>query len=125
MAYGDVGGPVTTLVITCKTPATGTVNIQRGDAVKLIGPYEIGNTFEAGDRLLGQALTDCTVNNFAVPVRVRGICAFRYAGLAPAVDGISGAVGSGAGLVEVSDDENAAGLAMKVNSEQGTVEVLL
>ena len=37
MAYGDVGGPVTELIITCKTPASGTIAIAKGDAVMLTG----------------------------------------------------------------------------------------
>ena len=53
MAYGDVGGAVTELVITCKTPASGTVNIHAGDAVKLTGAYIVDNatTDEVGNLL--------------------------------------------------------------------------
>jgi len=43
MAFGDVGGAVTELVITCTTPATGTVNIAKGDAVKLTAAYTVDN----------------------------------------------------------------------------------
>ena len=62
MAFGEVGGPVSSLVLTCRTPGTGTVDIHRGDAVKLSGAYEISNVFETGDRIFGQALADLRRN---------------------------------------------------------------
>ena len=126
MAFGEVGGPVSSLVLTCRTPGTGTVDIHRGDAVKLSGAYEISNVFETGDRIFGQALVDCSLNDAPVPVRVRGVCDFPYSGATPEVDGISGvAESTEAGKVILSSAANAAGLAVKANSDAGTVEVLL
>ncbi len=126
MAFGDIGGPVSALIITCKTPDTGDVSLQRGDAVKLTGDYEVTSSFAEGDIVFGQVLTDCVENGAAVPVRVRGICDFRYSGEVPAVDGISGVAGAvEAGLVTRSNAANATGLAVKVDSAAGTVEVLL
>jgi len=126
MAFGDIGGPMSVLILTCKTPNTGEVLLQQGDAVTLTGDYEVLNTFAEGDRIFGQVLEDCSANGAAVPVRVRGVCDFRYSGEAPAVDGLSGVAGSTeAGKVTVSSAANAAGLAVKVNSGSGTVEVLL
>ena len=34
MAFGDVGGTISELVITCKTPASGGVAISKGDAAR-------------------------------------------------------------------------------------------
>jgi hypothetical protein len=126
MAYGDIGGPVTELIVTCKTPGTGTVAMTRGDAVKLIGAYEATNVLNAGDRVFGQVLVDCTGNNTAVPVRVRGICDFRYSGTAPVVDGVSGIeAAAGTGMVRTGAGANASGLMLKVNSAAAVVETLL
>ncbi len=126
MAYGDIGGPVTALIITCKTADSGTVAITRGDAVKLIGPYEVTNALEADDRVFGEALTDCDRNDAAVPVRVRGVCTLAYAGQTPEVDGESGVVGAaGVGMVQPSAGANAVGVIVKVNSEAGVLEALL
>lgn len=123
MAYGDIGGPVTELIITCKTAATGEVAITRGNAVKLVGPYEIDNVLTDGDRIFGQALADCDRNAAAVPIRVRGICEFTYTGTAPTVDGESGIVGAtGTGTVQAG---TGVGLIVKVNNTKGTLEALL
>ncbi|HDP34131.1 MAG TPA: hypothetical protein ENN29_03360 [Candidatus Hydrogenedentes bacterium] len=123
MAYGDFGGPVTELIITCKTASSGEVDIKGGDAVKLVGAYEIDNALEDGDRIFGQALADCWRNDAAVPVRVRGICDFAFTGEAPEVDGESGVVGAvGAGVVQAGAG---VGLIVKVNNEAGTLEALL
>lgn len=125
MAYGDVGGPVTTLIITCKTSGDGPVDIHRGDAVKLTGPYEVSNELGEGARVFGQALADCARNDAAIPVRVRGICDFAYSGAAPEVDGLAGVVGIGAGKVEVSGLPPAVGLVVKVDVAAQRVETLL
>lgn len=126
MAFGELGGPVSGLVLTCRTPETGTVDIRRGDAVKLTAAYEISNVFTAGDRVFGQALADCSLNGTPVPVRVRGVCDFRYSGAAPVVDGVSGVTGSAeAGKVVLSSAAGAAGLAVKTSAEAGIVEVLI
>lgn len=126
MAFGAMGGPISGLIITCKTPDTGTVALEAGDAVKLTGDYEISNAFVEGDRVFGEAMADCAENGAAVPVQVRGVCVFRYSGAAPAVDGVSGVTPSTeAGRVLVADTAAARGLAVQVNPEAGTVEVLL
>jgi hypothetical protein len=126
MAFGDIGGPVSALIITCKTPDTGEVQLQRGDAVKLTGPYVVSNVFEEGDQIFGQVMADCSTKGAAVPVRVRGICDFPLYGQIPQVDGISGVIGATeAGEVVLSSAANAVGRAVKVNAEAGTIEVLL
>ena len=126
MAYGDIGGPVTELIITCKTAATGEVAITRGDAVKLSGPYEVDNAITDGDRIFGQALADCDRNDAAIPVRVRGICNFPFTGTAPSVDGISGVLGAtGTGTVQAGTTGNVVGLIVKVNNTESTLEALL
>ncbi len=123
MAYGDIGGPVTELIITCKTAATGEVAITRGDALKLVGPYEIDNDLTDGDRIFGQALVDCDRNAAAIPVRVRGICDFPFTGTAPTVDGEAGVVGAtGVGVVQAGAG---VGLIVKVNNTDSTLEALL
>ncbi|HIJ65688.1 MAG TPA: hypothetical protein HPP77_07015, partial [Candidatus Hydrogenedentes bacterium] len=85
MAYGDIGGAVTELVITCQSPSSGDVNIAKGDAVKLTGAYTVDNATDAEDVVFGQALADTTENSAAIPVKVRGICIFAYTGTAPTV----------------------------------------
>ena len=126
MAYGDIGGPVTELIITCKTAATGEVAITRGDALRLVGAYEVDNALTEGDRIFGQALADCDRNDAAIPVRVRGICDFAFTGTAPTVDGESGVVGAtGTGSVQAATTGNVVGLIVKVNNTDGTLEALL
>jgi hypothetical protein len=40
MAFGDFGGPVTSLIITCRAADNnGTVAIKKGDALKLVDNY--------------------------------------------------------------------------------------
>ena len=78
MAYGDVGGAVTELVITCKTPSAGGVSIAKGDAVKVSGDYTVTNETDDEDTVFGQALADADTNDAAIPVKVRGICIFDY-----------------------------------------------
>ena len=55
MAYGDVGGAVTELVVTCQTPASGSVAFASGDAVKLTGAYTVDNATDAEDEVFGAA----------------------------------------------------------------------
>mgnify|MGYP001563955806 CR=1 FL=1 len=56
MAFGDIGGAVTELVITCQTAASGSVAIAKGDALKLSGAYTVTNATLAEDAIFGQAL---------------------------------------------------------------------
>lgn len=126
MAYGDVGGAVTELVITCKTPASGTINIAAGDAVKLTGAYTVDNATADEDVVFGQALADATANGVAIPVKVRGICVFNYAGTAPTVDGAKGVLGSATdGKVKTPASGNGVGINVKVDTGATQVHVLM
>jgi hypothetical protein len=126
MAFGDVGGAVTELVITCKTPASGTVNILKGDAVKLTAAYTVNNVTSAEDLLFGQALASAVENGIAIPVKVRGVCLFGYTGTAPTVDGAKGVLASAtAGKVKTPASGNGQGVNVKVDSGASLVHVLL
>jgi hypothetical protein len=126
MAFGDIGGTVTELVITCKTPATGSVNIAKGDALKLTGPYTVDNATSAEDSVFGQAMAASTQNGAAIPVKVRGIGIFAYTGTAPTVDGVKGILASAtAGKVKAPASGNGKGLNVKVDTAASTVHVLL
>lgn len=126
MAFGDIGGAVTELIVTCKTPATGDVDIAKGDAVKLAGPYTVTNATAAEDPVFGQALAAATTNGVAIPVRIRGICIFAYTGTEPAVDGAAGIVASDtAGVVKTPASGNGKGLNVKSDTAAGEVHVLL
>lgn len=126
MAFGDIGGPITELVITCQTPSSGAVSIHKGDALKLTGDYTVTNVTDAEDAIFGQALGDASENNKAVSVKVRGICTFAYTGDAPAVDGVKGVVASAVdGSVKTPASGNGTGINVYVNSMASTVDVLL
>lgn len=126
MAFGDVGGAVTELVITCKTPASGAVNIAAGDAVKLSGNYEVTNALDAEDVVFGQALAAATANSVAIPVKVRGVCVFSYTGSAPAVNGAAGVLASATdGKVKAPASGNGVGRNVKVDAASSLVHVLL
>lgn len=87
MAYGDVGGAVTELIITCKTKEEGKINIEKGDPVCLVGDYTISNDGE-NQILFGQAMMDSTSNGVAIPVKVRGIAIFELKdSIVPKLDG--------------------------------------
>lgn len=126
MAFGDVGGPVTIMVVTCRSKADGSVNIAKGDAVKLTGPFEVDAVAEADGPLFGQALADVTETEQALPVKVRGVCVFHYTGDAPEVDGESGvALAAEAGKVTKPDSGNGQGVALRVDTAGQRVFVLL
>lgn len=126
MAFGDVGGAVTELVITCKSPASGTINILKGDAVKLTAAYTVSNATSAEDLIFGQALAGTTENGAAIPVKVRGVCLFGYTGSAPAVDGAKGILASAtAGKVKAPASGNGQGVNVKVDTGASLVHVLL
>lgn len=126
MAFGDVGGPVTVMVITCKSKDDGTVAIQKGDAVKLTGPFEVDAVAEAAGPLFGQALADLDATGQALPVKVRGVCTFYYTGTAPVVDGESGVtLAAEAGKVTKPDSGTGYGVALRVDSTTQRVYVLL
>lgn len=132
MAFGDVGGVVTELIITCRTPAKGPVHIENGDAVSLCGDYTVTNEFCRNAPVFGQALAAATENDMAIPVKVRGICTFRYAGPIPRVDGVSGVIASAAGKVrganwvgEYGIESASRGVNVKVDEAASLVDVLM
>jgi hypothetical protein len=126
MAFGDIGGSVTELVITCKSPASGNVNIAAGNAVKLTGAYVVDNATADEDAVFGQALAAATANSQPLPVKVRGICIFTYAGSAPTVNGVAGIVASAtAGQVKAPATGNGKGVNVKVDTGATEVHVLL
>ncbi|MCH7960024.1 MAG: hypothetical protein IID08_07835 [Candidatus Hydrogenedentes bacterium] len=126
MAFGDVGGAVTELVITCRTLASGGVAITKGDAVKLTGDYEVDNATDAEDAIFGEALADATTNGLAIPVKVRGISIFSYTGSAPTVDGLAGVLASATdGKVKAPLSGNGVGVNVKVDTANTQVHVLL
>lgn len=126
MAFGDLGGAVTELIITCRTPAAGGVALAKGDAVKLAGAYTVTNATNAEDAVFGQALAAATENDVAIPVKVRGISIFPYTGTAPAVDGVKGIVASATdGSVKAPASGDGQGINVKVDAATTTVHVLL
>jgi hypothetical protein len=127
MAYGDIGGTVTELAITCKSPDSGTVQIAKGDAVKLTGGYTVDNVTADQDPVFGQALAEADGNGQAIPVKVRGVCVFEYTGsTAPTVDGVKGVVASDThGKVVAPVSGNGVGRNVKVDTGANKVHVLL
>lgn len=126
MAFGDVGGAVTELIVTCQTPDSGTIAITKGDALKLTGPYTVSNAADAEDVIFGQAMASASANGAAIPVKVRGICLFAYTGDAPTVDGVAGIVAAdAAGVVKAPASGNGVGRNLRVNTTGGVVHVLL
>lgn len=129
MAFGDVGGPVTELIVTFKTVPDGPVDIKRGDALVLLCDYVVQRTTEYGQPVIGQAMADCDRNSAAIPVRVKGVCEFRYSGAAPVVRGIVGIVsGRIAGQVSIKPggyEGRERGIVLRVNAAKQTCEVLL
>lgn len=126
MAFGDVGGPVTELVMTCMTPSEGAVAIAKGDAVKLSGAYTVTNATDAEDVVFGQALAASTKNSEAIPVKLRGVCIFSYTGTAPTVNGLHGVLASATdGKVKAPASGNGKGVNVKVDAAATKVHVLL
>ena len=126
MAYGDVCGAVTELVISCRTAASGPVSIAKGDVLRLTGAYTVDNAAESQDGIFGQALANADTEDTAVPVRVRGVCVFRYSGVAPVVDGECGVLASAeAGKVEAAVSGTGMGRNLKVDEAAMQVHVLL
>jgi hypothetical protein len=127
MAFGDIGGPVTELVITCKTPAEGPVYIEKGDAVALVGNYTVCNS--VSDPVFGQAISANDKNSAATPIRVKGVNVYRYIGEPPFgefyayLHGIGVVVSNEvAGAVEFSEKGTGKILAFDLDSK--TVHVL-
>ncbi len=126
MAFGDVGGAVTELVITCQTPASGSVAVTKGDGVKLTGAYVVDNATDDEDVIFGQALATSDQNSAAIPVKVRGVCIFDYTGADPTVDGVAGVLASATdGSVKAPASGNGVGVNVKVDSAASKVHVLI
>ncbi|MCX8065997.1 MAG: hypothetical protein N3G21_12645 [Candidatus Hydrogenedentes bacterium] len=126
MAFGDVGGTYTELIITCRTPDSGMVNIRKGDAVKIIGNYEVTNSMNNDDPIFGQAMSDCNQPDTAIPIKVRGVCVFQYEGGVPIIDGVKGVSGSVvAGRVKSPAVGNGFGRVVKIEPGNKRVHVLL
>ena len=64
MAFGDVGGAVTELIVTCQTPAAGTVAISKGRCGEADGRYTVDNATDAEDTIFGQAMADAEDNSW-------------------------------------------------------------
>lgn len=134
MAFGDIGGAVTELVITCQTVAEGPVDIKKGDALFLCGPYTVDNRFAypRSQRIYGQALASADRNGQAIPVKVRGVAIFRC-GTFPKdwkVTGVHGVLGSSIepGFVQrqlVRFDPCGTGVLLKIDEVNRQVHVLL
>jgi hypothetical protein len=126
MAYGDVGGVVTELIITCKTKSSGAVAIAAGDVVKLTGAYVVDNATADEDVVFGQAMAAADTNSTPLSVKVRGVCVFTYSGTAPTVNGTAGIVASATdGKVKAPASGNGRGINLKTNAADTTVHVLL
>jgi hypothetical protein len=126
MAFGDIGGAVTELVVTCKTESSGDVSIAKGDAVKLTGAYTVSNATDAEDAVFGQAMAAADANDQAIPVKVRGVCVLAYTGTAPVVDGATGVLASATdGKVKTPASGTGNGLVVKTDATAGEVHVLL
>lgn len=122
MAYGDVGGAITELVITCVTKPRGSVHISKGDAVVLTGAYQVCNN--AWGTIFGQALSDADLNDEAIPIKVRGVSVFRREGFLPELG--KQIMTCAAGSVQGADDRRYlehTGCVLKVTDEE--VHVLL
>ena len=125
MALGDIGGIVTELIITCTTPDSGSIDIAKGDAVKLTGAYTVTNVTSAEDPVFGEAMASATTVDTTIPVKVRGVSALGYTGAAPTVNGVAGVVASAtAGKVKAPATGNGKGINLKVDTAGGLVHVL-
>lgn len=126
MAFGDIGGPATELLVTCKTPDEGAVAIEKGDALKLVGPYTVTNDTDAEDPVFGEAMSAASGNGAVLAVRVRGIALLRYTGTAPTPDGETGIAASATtGAVKTPASGTGQGRVLKTDEAAGIVHVLL
>jgi len=127
MAYGDVGGPVTELVITCNAYNA----ITKGDPVYQCNRW-YGVTSDrfisSTSNVFGQALADAAEGE-CVPVRVRGVCAFRISDVCNADDFRIGRGILGGDIGTIKPDSYTAGLGAAGRvlgvRDNGIVEVLL
>lgn len=134
MAFGDTGGAVTELIITCRSPKQGEVGIAQGDAVRLCGNYTVTNQppDEEDDQVtvypvFGEAMATVTENNASLPVKVRGISRFNYEGRTPKVDGMDGVLMGHDGAVRRCHIHQAvcSGIVVATDNVANTVDVLL
>lgn len=125
MPFGDIGGAVTELIITCQTPNDGYVRIAKGDCLKLAGNYTVTNNTRDGDPIFGQAMAASNTNGTAIPVKVKGIMIFEYVGEAPVVNGVKGVVASSKpGAVKAAWSAGT-GVNVKVDEIASEVHVLM
>ena len=128
MASGDVGGACTELVITCRTPHELHDPIEKGDPVRLIGPYTVEVCIDSKPLpIFGQALQDQFEPNAPLAVRVRGICIFTYLPYRKGAE-VGEKVCAHAGIVHEADSGHCAaqcGLVLKVDKETNEIHVLL
>jgi len=116
MAYGSVGGTETWRAVTMKAPASGTVSIAKGDAVKVTDAFTVSNATSAEDVVIGEALAAASENDALVPVKVSGISRFGFTGVSPTVDGAAGVLASATdGKVKTPASGNGAGRNLKVH----------
>jgi len=126
MTVGDVEGPATELVLTCRTPTTGNVAVAEADAVALAGPCEVRAASGQGAPVFGQVWATTTLPGAAVPVRVRGLCVFTYTGPAPTVGGNVGIeMAAEPGKVQAAATGPGTGTIVSVDPTLTRVEVLL
>ena len=71
MATGDVGGPVTELIITCRAK----VPMIKGDAVTLVDDYTVSKRLYSYP--FGQCMSDSRGFLESVCIKVRGVAVFR------------------------------------------------
>ncbi len=122
MAYGDIGGVENWQTVTMKTPGSGSVSIAKGDAVKLVGGFEVSNSFTAEDVVIGQALADASTNGKPIPVMIAGIAKLRFTGISPLVNGQAGVLASGtSGKVKKPASGNGVGRNLKVEVTSQTL----
>ena len=126
MAFVDIGGAVTELVITCKADLREEgEGIKKGDAINLSGDYKVSSDFRTRRVIFGQALADADKDGQAIPIKVRGVCVFKYNGLAPYVNGVRGVWGSDFGRVEAPPAGEGIGINLKIDVKECKVHVLL
>lgn len=124
MTYGDIGGPVTELILTCQVQDSATV--ERGDAVCLAGPYTVARANADDAPVFGQAFAPATGTEKTIPVKVRGICIFPYTGTEPVVDGMTGVTAAaGDGTVQSPAAGTGHGIVLKTDAASRRVHVLL
>lgn len=88
MAFGDIGGLTSQLLITCQA-STPT---KKGDPLVLVGPYVVSNEPAPPCPIFGFALDDAEPDQ-AIPVFVRGTIRVRIDGARPDfIDGMQGIV---------------------------------